>query len=508
MISNKYGHNELCTNVLKQEFTSGIYTKEEDVDRAFEICRDVLISEFEKECTRLNTIQYVKELLRIYSSLSSELSISNSIGNKTKETIVIIKKMCKNVFGEITKYNLEDNSKTVFDNILIDRIMHISDSLLRLSQENYLFYIINNSGFQLELLDDRFAFTMYDKEVCEKFNDIARNIPIDYFRGMVSCEHLIEEFKDKSIEAFGDVASEFYDIIFFDDSPIIIDDNEFTEEDFISLLSSPSECKSSPERIVDLTELVNKYPNNPFLQGLTLCRNNVNMTGTYTHPHKYNRSRFKPILQILVNGITKYITTTYLIFEALSEYISNQLPFGLLPTEWEGNVEMKRYAKNQSNKHDKWLEDAVETVLAESGYAFCRNIESIDNIALLKASTSISGKNVGEIDFIIIDAKKRNISIVDCKYLKTKSDFANFGDDKSKFTKGKQPYEQRLILKYEWVKGNFTHLQNELKNRRIDIDILGFSTDLFFITNAPTYYGFFSKYPIIPISQLRDHLIK
>jgi hypothetical protein len=505
MVSKLNYCNRLCTDQLKLSFEIGIHTNSCDVEKAFFICRDILIQEFESECTKITTTYSAFSFLSSYSAVSLKMQNEN-INNVEIPHNIIFKRLCKYVFSELTKRNLIWSSMNEIDDKLTDKLMHLTDSLFKLSQEQYCFYMNDNKGFQLELLDDCCAFTLNDDQLVEKQNSISKQITPYFFKGSVGEDSHIEEFQTATIKAFGEAAASFYDFIFNPTGNVFIDAEQITEQEFIKLVSQPSPKTVSPESIIDLTSLYSQYPNNCFLNGLLLKKENVSMLKTYKNPHTANRSRYRPILQLCINGILHYVTTPFLVYESLDELILNQMPFASLPNEWKTNKEMVDFVNGWKNMHDKWLDDKVQEYLEKGKYVFLRNRKAIDGIDLEKEPSSIIGRNVGEIDFIIVDTNRPKIFVTDTKYIKTKYDFASFGEDKSKFTQGKKPYNEQLFIKYEWIKSNLLHLQKDLQKDGTILELANYSVDLFFITNAPSYYSFYSKYPIIPVDKLITYL--
>lgn len=470
MIATEYGYNSLCTDKLKGLFSIGIHTDPKSVDIAFKECRDILITEFASECKKITTTYSMYSLLQSYSYIAAK--------GKSSNCDIVAKSCLRNIILETVKNKLCESHDNKINKALREKLFFLTKSLNKLSQDQYNFYLNDNKGFQLELYENCCAFTLYDEQLCEKLNAIASQFTPDYFKGTILNNNLLLAFKESTISAFGDVASELYDTLF----------NQIP-----------------PDRIVDLTELFTKYTENPFLKGLLLRKENVSLLESYTHPHKANRPRFRPILELNIEDTTRYITTPYLVFEAIDEHVLNQLPFGLLPKEWKSNNEISSLAKKWKEDHDKWLDDKVQLVLEKHKLIFARNRKSVDGINLDKEPSSIEGRNVGEIDFIIVDKQKHKVSVIDTKFIKTKYHMASFGDDKSKFTKGPKPYEEQLFIKSEWVSNNLDRVWCELNLKGEETE--KYSIDLYFITNAPSYYNFFSKYPIIPVANLERHII-
>ncbi|MDD4033578.1 MAG: hypothetical protein PHS48_10085, partial [Bacteroidales bacterium] len=126
------------------------------------------------------------------------------------------------------------------------------------------------------------------------------------------------------------------------------------------------------------------------------------------------------------------------------------------------------------------------------------------NINLVEEKSINPSKNVGEIDFIIIDTNKSKVYVCDCKYIKTKYDFASFYLDKESFTK-KGGYNEKITYKLMWVK---SHINDVVKDMNLKVDVSSYSFDGFFITNTFVYYGLTSLYPIIPLKWLSNYFEK
>ena len=253
-------------------------------------------------------------------------------------------------------------------------------------------------------------------------------------------------------------------------------------------------------RTLEVTDIVNKFKLDPFINGLILRKQNVNLRNSIHKPHDINlRSRFRPIIEVKVNGIERYVTTKHLIFEALDQLITNQIPFGELPKEWLQNPQIVKYSHNQQNIHDKWLENPTEIIISKNKFIYLRNVENINGINIIKASVGNSTKTVGEIDFIIVDSKKSTIYIADCKYIKRKDNFASFAIDRNSFEKEKG-YNTKLANKIDWISNHKSDLAKELQ-----IDLSLFTVEGLFITNSYVYYGNYSRYPIIAIDFLNGY---
>lgn len=422
-IEDKY--NLMCINALKEKFeiSNGLYKDPDFIENSLKLCRDIIIDRFEKEASRICSFNLVCQMLADYSITSvNKPSISDE---KIKHTIYVLRrKQYKYLFGEITKLSLHDDRSSSLNHSLQIDFLYLANLLHMISQNLYLFYMNNNSGMQLNISDNSFKYSFFDTSFEEKRKYIMTLTSYDFFTGKIGGQELVDNFLDVIEDAFGEVVNHFREIVFEDNTPIFIENPTFAE--FTKNINQQYEIQQrQPYDVVDITGLYINFPNNPFLSGLTLKKEKINLSKNLTHPHKSHRSRYRPVIELTIDGYKRYITTPYLVFEALSEHITNQIPFRILPDEWKQNSIITRYSSSQHNEHDKWLEDLVEKKLNETKFMFLRNKKVIDKVNLEKAPSSITGINVGEIDFIIIDINQKRINVVECKHMKTQSDFAN-----------------------------------------------------------------------------------
>lgn len=495
MIATEYGYNLLCTKELQTQLNIGVHTEPNEIEWAFSVCIDSLIKEFKEQCKKINTTNKVYYFFNFYTELCEIIEKSAIMKIDKIEKFIMAKWMCKFVFSQITG-NKIISSEAIDDENNIDKLMCLTSSLYKLIQERQLYYLFDKNGIQLELLDDCCAFTLID----ESYN-IKPDTKWNEYVGHVSNENHIIEFQETTIQAFGTEAEDFFDIVFSQEEIIDLDTLHFEEFKYIA-----EKADFSRYKIINISTLYQKYPASQFLKGLTLRNKDVDLFKELNNPNSAYRVRNRPILELDINNKTTYITFPQLVFEALAELIENQIPFDNLPDEWCENIVMRNFSKKWKEQHDTWLDDMVQNVLDKHSYTYLRNIKGIDGINLEKEESVIKDRNVGEIDYIIIDNSRKIVHVVDTKFIKVKSNPASLCSDKYKFTGGKKPYDDQLFIKYEWIRCNLNHVQNELKRRQVIVDILTYKVELFFITNAPTFYSNISKYPIISIRKLIPYL--
>ena len=471
MINDKYVrlYKQKCFDNIKNKYPTRDepYTDKEKIKTTCKTCINLLVLEFEKECNNIITLGDLYYFIGNYSIIYNE---------QDKDSI-IAKKLCKYLFGEITKHKLVESMDINITDDLFSRLFYITkgiDEYIQLYFDN----IWNKSKIlQLEVYDNDFYITLIDEKSFNNHKELIEKLSTETFNTSFDDSNEIERYKNIIIEAFGEIAIHFIDAIF------------------------PLTGESNNSAIIDISSIVKKYPDSMFLKGLILSQNNNDLRQAIFKPNDINlRTRYRPILEINVDGNLKYYTTEMMVYEAISEHISNQIPFGELPKEWKLNITMSQYAKEQKEKHGKRLEDKMEKFIKKD-YTYKRNIKCINNINLEKEESNIEGRFVGEIDFIIINVKQKSIFVVDCKYLKLKQIFSLFLQDKDKFEKDKG-YNDKLSYKINWVEN---HLSDVAKDFKIK-DLSSFNIKGFFVTDSFTYYSLESKYPIIPIKKLTRFL--
>lgn len=256
--------------------------------------------------------------------------------------------------------------------------------------------------------------------------------------------------------------------------------------------------------IVEYTDIIEENKESLFLNGLIYRHDNVNMLNSILKPYdKSTRMRFRPIIEVVIDGYLRYITTRHITFEAIDQIIGNLIPYGELPLEWEKNIKIKEFAKCKKQTHEAQLMNPAEDIIKSKKLIYLRNRKSINGIDLDHVIVpDTDNKRVGEIDYIIIDHSKRIVYINDCKYIKRQDNFAGFRNDKDKFI-CQNGYNTRLSYKIRWITN---HLNDVAIEAKCEIDISEYKVTGFFITNSFVYYGLFSEYPIIHLSDFNRYL--
>ena len=192
--------------------------------------------------------------------------------------------------------------------------------------------------------------------------------------------------------------------------------------------------------------------------------------------------------------------------ESIIQLTTNAIPWGKAPDEWIQNDCFKKYVHSKEDEHDKWLYDEVQKRIQENGLHFFRNITSINSD---KGAITLNKKDVGEIDFIIINHNSHVIYVADCKHLQGRYDMMTQKNDFSNFTKGRKPYNQQIQNKINWIKENKRNLSFHYKHQfgQANPDITDYDVQGIFIINTPTFYMFNADYRIYTVDVVIDAIL-
>lgn len=493
-LENNQYYLDICLFELQNKYgVSDIpHTDKKTVIDACKVCIHTLVNEFENESFKLYSFQGFIDLLRLYSSINEVSDIPQNIKSSFKKT-------CRYIIGEYTKIKLTDKTNDI-TNEIVSNLICITNLIDKYIQILSNIYTIDEDVYQLELYKSYFCITIHNEEIHKiliKGKEIIER-DVDFRGSCYSYKNIIRDLKFIE-KCFGEVATKFFDI-FYTPQDKYVDLSNCSEKEFLKLLSNMN--RPCPSDILDYTELVEENPNDIFLNGLILRKDDVNLEESILKPFNKNiRVRFKPIIEIIINNRKVYLTTRFIIFEAFDQILLNLLPFDEYPNKWGENKRLVSYSQELRRRHDKWLEDPVEKLIKEKGFIYTRNIKSINSISLEKAPAIKEGKTVGEIDFILINKYNSTIYVIDCKFIKRKDNVAGFPIDKNSFSKD-GGYNEKLTYKIQWIKTHKKDLQIEL---RLTEAIENYNVEGFFITDAFIYYSLFSVYPIMDFNRLNDY---
>lgn len=416
---------------------------------------------------------------------------------------IAFKQLCKSIFCLLPKLQLNSSAIPVFPatgEADISSLMGIHTCVLALEQffGTLITYqsemgvlLVSDSGWSFHFKNDE------DFELNKRFQNAVCNGALEKY---CDDDFVAESFIDKFREIFYPIEDQLYNKIF--NRSFVYDCNKLSEQEFIRIISG----EVPQQGIIDLTDIVTNNKNNPCIQGLIFDEDNSDIFLAISKPHnKKYRTRFRPIIRLNIDGCAHYITTQSIYFEAMSELAKGHYAHNELPDEWSHIKELKKSAKDIFKKHSDFLEQNIAEVV-KNKFFFLSNVTSLASISCVTAPVQQNTnhkkkKTVGEIDFIIIDDKKRTIYVADAKYLKPAFFFPSFATDADKFRK-EGGYEEKLSYKISWVADNIDLLCREIRRK----DVASYKVEGFFITDNLVYYSLISKYPIIPISNLLDYL--
>ena len=215
---------------------------------------------------------------------------------------------------------------------------------------------------------------------------------------------------------------------------------------------------------------------------------------------------YRPITIWNIEGSDFAVIGTNAFTESIIQLATNCIPWGKAPDEWIANSCFKDYVHSKEDEHDKWLDDEVENRLKNEGLAYHRNFTQIDGI---KGKVSLNQKDVGEIDFIIMNHPQKTVHVVDCKHLQGRYDMMTQKNDFSNFTKSKG-YNEQIQRKVDFVNRNLADFDHH--NRKVygasEPSIISYKIEGFFIINTPTFYMFNSDFRIYTVDVFVDVIAK
>lgn len=234
-------------------------------------------------------------------------------------------------------------------------------------------------------------------------------------------------------------------------------------------------------------------------KGLTLDKSNkLKLNDLACRPQTMFRYLYRPISIWNIEGEDFAVVGKNGFTESIIQLATNAIPWGKAPDEWIAIKCFKEYVHSKEDEHDKWLDDEVENKLKENALPFHRNITNINSE---KGKLSLLVKDVGEIDFVIINHETKKIYIADCKHLQGRYDMMTQKNDFSNFTKEKGSYNTQITNKIKWAKENLLNLDfhNKSMYGKDSSSIVDYAIEGIFIINTPTFYMYNSDFRIYTV---------
>lgn len=453
----------LLSKQLKEEgFTDSDFNEISDVISICDVAINCLTNTFDRIVTQLLTsFEDVKEFIHIYSAFS----------NPTKKKPIIFRHTCRYILNLIPKLKLTSKPSSN-------------------SEEHNIFELCKLIALTnlIQSFVQAKAIQQIESESCVSIN-IEKDIKIDYTSDKIIRLNSALSHSLRPIHKNYSSEDEFSNLM------TILEKNSPTVRILFDYIS---QFINNQADIFEVTREVNNN-NDPIISGLTFSLENVNFSEAVHSPYKtFYRTRFRPIIQINIDGEIHYFTTAWMITEALDEISTNLIPYGELPKGWEIIHELKQFCKQATQKLGKSFEDEVFKIIHPL-YIVKRNINGFHNISLKKEIVPNTKRKVGEIDFILVDTISKKMYVIDAKCTKTKFYFQAFIKDKDTF----ENYSIKLNDKVEWVS---SHKRDVGKFFKVS-DIDQYSVEGIFVTNSLIYYNFYSSFPIIPLDKLLQYIV-
>ena len=250
-----------------------------------------------------------------------------------------------------------------------------------------------------------------------------------------------------------------------------------------------------------LSEIIKNIKNNTsvntqfidsFYDGLTIKKSNaLDIDKCFYTNQDIGRYMYKPILEYNIDGKIYNLIGPNKWGESLSQLNTNCFPFGIFPTEWKINTDLKKFIEKIDNTHDKVLQNPIIEMLEINKIPHEMDILRFQTFK----NQFINIKDtIGDIDILFIDEFEKIIYVSECKHNRSRFDYNNWKRDYSNF---KQKYEKQLERKVNWAKSNIDIIENHFKLRienPLNLDLKDYKIEGIFIINAPTIYMFNSSY--------------
>lgn len=180
-------------------------------------------------------------------------------------------------------------------------------------------------------------------------------------------------------------------------------------------------------------------------------------------PKQEHRAYHRGFFEFIIDGIPVLIFSRTMALESLDILINNTC-YQKLPEEWR-TKEVDLQLTTLSNKAGKWFEKVLKDNIEHTGIKAIHSVKNYHSHGKIIKPP----KDVGEIDFIGYLQKSNSLFIIEAKNVRFNTEPKLFRDDFSKFIDGKKSYSEKFISKCQWVKENLPIVIDELKSKRIDV---------------------------------------
>lgn len=244
-----------------------------------------------------------------------------------------------------------------------------------------------------------------------------------------------------------------------------------------------------------------------FCSGLTLSKDNKqSILDTVIRPHNINRFHYKPLLKVTIDGKERILVSTQKILESILMLRMNALPFGDASEEWKKSDDFKAYLEKIKKDRGDLLEYEASELLKINGFIYDSSITNFKKSN--NQNINIINKDCGEIDLLYVDAENKKLIVVDCKFLKMRTEGVGFNMDLKTF---KEKIEPQIDKKVNYLSNNISHIEGhfQVKENNPQISLKSYQVEGIIIINTPTLYMYFnSKYKILTLSMFSNLLNK
>ncbi len=506
---------ESLSNLIINKFGIAPYTQS-IITEILLFCQNYYIIEFENICTKETSYTFYKQVLWFHEQVTEFRHWRHEQGKKAKiqEATTFLPKGIDNLYismyRRILKMILEQGclvNMTTGEAIsekFETRFLPIADKLLFLGE---MIFVCSNLIAEQTMIEDAIDISFDDNNLYKFGRRHHYEASFSYVcaeMDKVDFDYIVDgdgspDFTKKIEQCFGFNYDSMKELLL-----LIHEENKLNpgdciaakKEDFLMAIAKHTEAPT--------TNL------NKFFSGISLNRGNkMGLCELVKKPHSLNRYLYRPLLEWKIDQKEYYVFGMFSWYEAEISLYLNSIPWGKIPLEWEDNLCFKKYKEEKHNSHDKWLDDIVEKDIISAKLMYQR---AVKKLVTKEKAYSIIGKDLGEIDFIIISPKIKKIFIAECKHLHGRYDMVNWKNDYQYFTvdEGKnKSYVSRIANKVNWLTANKEILEKhfQYKYKDLGISFEKYKIEGIFIINTPTFFMYNSDFRIHTFDQVKDVIV-
>lgn len=491
-------YREELSKLLIDKFGEGPYSEQEKVREVISFCYEYFCKQFLKICHSETSVRFYQFILSQH-----EQAIEAAFFAKThhypeginEEYVAVYRRILKWILEQACDIKLHNQENA--DAVFLNRATTLLNELVFLGD---MMFTCANLYSEQDMIEDVaeiiFEDGLYVMKHKHHYDFIIQDIQSSY--GIHSIKHVVEE---KAVENLQEAIENCFGINYAYLTTVIQEIHKINEKKGgqycgFGWESLPLSVNSMFDADAEQARML--------YRGLTLSRDNkLPLFDLVSKPQTMYRYLYRPILIWNIEGEDFAIVAMNGFRESIIQLTTNAIPWGKAPDEWMQNECFKKYVHSKEDDHDKWLDDEVQKRLEDAGLHFFRNITSISSKS---GAISLNKKEVGEIDFVVINHEQKKIFVADCKHLQGRYDMITQRNDYSNFTKGKKPYNKQIENKVKWVHDNLESLNyHYIKVYGTDNpEILTYRIEGIFIINTPTFYMFNSDYRIYTVDVVVD----